>query len=421
MNRDLVDDCFAHAPERLRAAEALALLRARVRPVGGTETVPLAAASGRLLAEAIISTRDAPGFDNVAVDGYAFAHASVGDHTTRLELVVGRAAAGHPYPGEVPAGAAVRVLTGAPLPRGTDTALMQEDAAIEEGAIRTPPGLRAGANCRVRGEDVRSGQAVLQAGARLRPQDVALAAVAGRAAVTVFRPLRVALLSNGDELVDAGAPLEAGATADVNRPMLRGLLEGQGCLVTDLGIVGDRADAVEAMVGAAAATHDVLVTSGGASLGDEDHVVRTIARLGHLQLWQIAIKPGRPLAFGRIGACTTIGLPGNPVAAFIGFARFARPLLIALGGGRWPEPQAFGVPAGFAMNKKPDRREYLRGVLVTAEDGRPRAERVGREGSGIVTSLSAASGLIEIAEDVTRIEAGDLVDFVPFSELGITG
>jgi molybdopterin molybdotransferase len=297
---------------------------------------------------------------------------------------------------------------------------MQEDVEVVDGGIRVPVGLRPGANCRRRGEDVHRGQTVLEPGIRLRPQDIALAVVAGRASVQVFRPLRVALLSTGDELAEAGEPLAEGATPDVNRPMLRALLEAQGCCVADLGRAPDRVDALEARLGAAASSHDVLITSGGASQGDEDHVVRTIARLGDLHLWQIAIKPGRPLAFGRIGTCTTIGLPGNPVAAFIGFVRFARPVLSVLGGGRWPEPQAYPVPAGFSLQKKPGRREYLRGRLATGDDGRPRAERVGREGSGIVTSLTAASGLIEIPEAVTRIAPGDLVDFIPFSELGVT-
>lgn len=413
------DDGVKHPPRRMPASEALSVLKGRVRPVTGTETVPVAAATGRLLAEAITSTRDAPGFDNVAVDGYAFAHRSLGDGPTRLALLEGRAAAGHPHPGEVPAGAALRVLTGAPLPAGTDTAVMQEDVRIEGDTLLLATGPHPGANCRRQGEDIRRDQTVLEPGIRLRPQDVALAAVAGRGSITVFRPLEVAILSTGDELTDAGQRLGDGATPDVNRPMVQGLLESLGCQVVDLGIVGDRMQAIEARIGAAAASHHVLITSGGASQGDEDHVIRTIARLGQLDLWQIAIKPGRPFAFGQIGACTTIGLPGNPVAAFVCFVRFARPVLTVLGGGRWPEPQAFPVSAGFSMQKKPGRREYLRGVLATGEDGRLCVERVGREGSGIVTSLTAAGGLIEIAEEVTRITPGELVDFIPFSEFGI--
>jgi molybdopterin molybdotransferase len=268
---------------------------------------------------------------------------------------------------------------------------------------------------------VRAGQVALHPGTRLRPQDVGVAATLGRAALEVFRPLAVALLSTGDELREPGAPLAPGETYDANRTILFGLLRGLGCRITDFGILPDRADAVEQALRKAAAEHDAVVTSGGASRGDEDHVVRAIERLGQLHFWQIAVKPGRPLAFGRLGRAVFIGLPGNPVAAVICFLRFARPLLTALGGGRWPEPRSFLVPADFVMKKKPDRREYLRARLIAGPDGRTRAQRIEREGSGILTSLSEADGLVEVAEDATRIEPGDPVEFVPFSEFGVTG
>jgi molybdopterin molybdotransferase len=215
--------------------------------------------------------------------------------------------------------------------------------------------------------------------------------------------------------------LDPGAAYDANRPILFGLLQTLGCRVTDLGILPDRADAVEQAMRRAAAGHNVVITSGGASRGDEDHVVRTVERLGQLHFWQIAIKPGRPLAFGRLGRAVFVGLPGNPVAAVICFLRFARPLLTALGGGRWPEPQAFLVPADFVTKKKPDRREYLRARLIPGPDGRTWVRRIEREGSGILTSLTEADGLVELDEETTAIERGDLVQFVPFCELGVLG
>ena len=263
----------------------------------------------------------------------------------------------------------MRVLTGAALPAGADTVLMQEDAALEQGAVIAPPGIRPGANRRPAGEDIRRGQTVLQVGQRLRPQEVGVAAALGRAQLRVFCPVRVALLSTGDELAEPGARLPPGASYDANRPILHGLLGGLGCRVSDLGILPDRAAAVAGALREAAASHDVVLTSGGASRGDEDHVVRAVARQGRLHFWQIAVKPGRPLAFGQLGGCLFIGLPGNPVAAVICFLRFARPVLIALGGGRWPEPRAFLVPAGFAMRKKPGRREYLRARLARGPTG----------------------------------------------------
>ncbi len=415
-----LDDCFAHAPKRMPAGEALALLERRIRPVVGEEGVPLAAAHGRILAETLVSERDVPGFDNVAVDGFAFAHGDLApDRPTRLRLLDGRAAAGHPFAGRLPEGAALRVLTGAPLPAGADTILMQEDARPEGDAVIIPPGVKRGANRRRAGEDIRRGQVVLEAGRRLRPQDVGVAASLGRARLRVFLPPRVALFSTGDELAEPGAVLAAGATYDANRPILEGLLGGLGCLVTDLGILPDRADAVAAALEQAAAVHDAVITSGGASRGDEDHVVRAVEGLGRLHFWQIAVKPGRPLALGQLGRATFIGLPGNPVAAVICFLRFARPVLTALGGGRWPEPRAFLVPAGFVMKKKPGRREYLRARLVRGADGRLWAEKILREGSGILTSLVEADGLVELAEDSPGVGHGDPVEFVPFSEFGL--
>jgi molybdopterin molybdotransferase len=422
MARALIDDCFAHHPKRLTAAQALELLQARIRPVVERETVALAQAHGRILAERVVSSRDVPGFDNVAVDGFAFAHADLApDRPTRLALMPGRAAAGHPFAGRLVEGAALRVLTGGPMPEGADTALMQEDVELDGDAVVIPPGVKRGANRRRAGEDVRAGQVALQPGARLRPQDVGVAATLGRSTLEVFRPLQVALLSTGDELREPGAPLEPGATYDANRTILFGLLRGLGCRITDLGILPDRADVVEQALRQASAGHDAVVTSGGASRGEEDHIVRAVERLGQLHFWQIAVKPGRPLAFGHLGRAVFIGLPGNPVAAMICFLRFARPLLTALGGGRWPAPRSFLVPADFVMKKKPDRREYLRGRLVAGPDGRTWVQRIEREGSGILTSLAEADGLVEVAEDTTRIAPGDPVEFVPFSELGVPG
>jgi molybdopterin molybdotransferase len=315
---------------------------------------------------------------------------------------------------------ALRVLTGAPLPDGADSVLMQEDVGIEGDVVVIPAGVRRGANRRKAGEDMRRGQIVLQPGLRLRPQDVGVAANAGRGKLEVFRPLRVALISTGDELCEPGEPLPPGGTYDANRTILLGLLQGLGCEVHDFGILPDQADAVDrAML--RAAELDAVVTSGGASRGDEDHVVRAVERLGNLHFWQIAVKPGRPLAFGQIGGCTVIGLPGNPVAAVICFLRFARPVLVTLGGGRWPEPHGFAVPAAFAMAKKTGRREYLRARLQGGPGQDLTVARIEREGSGILTSLTEADGLVELAEDVTRVRRGDPVTFVPFSEFGLIG
>ena len=413
-------DCFAFGVGRIAVRAAHALLRERIAPVVGRHTVPLEQASGRCLAEPLTSARDVPAFDNAAVDGFAFAFTpAMRDAGARLTLADGRAAAGHPYPGELPPGAAIRVLTGAVLPTGADTIALQEEVVVTAEGVSIPPGLKVGANRRRTGEDVRANTTVLQPGARLRPQEIGLAAELGRAELEVFEPLRVAVLSTGDELTEPGAALGRGSVFDANRPILRALLGTLPVHVTDLGIVGDDADRVQAALEGAAATHHVILTSGGASRGDEDHVVRTVAARGRLDFWQIAMKPGRPLALGRLDDAVFIGLPGNPVAAMVCFLLFARPVLLRLGGFAWTEPTPAMLPAAFGLTKQPGRSEYLRGRLARNAEGRCQAHRIAREGSGILTSMVEAAGLIELDEAVERVEPGQPVPFLSFAELGI--
>ena len=418
--KPLLDDCFAHDPKRMPAGEALSLLRARVSTVVGTEVVPLDQAYGRYLAEDLTAERNVPAFDNVAVDGYAFAHRSLAvDGPSTLLLQAGRSAAGQPFKGVVDQGQTLRVLTGGAVPDGADTALMQEDIVIEGDNVLIPAGVKRGANCRLAGEDMKKGETILSPPCRLRPQEIGAAAALGRASLQVFRPLRVALVSSGDEIVSPGQPLAHGMTYDSNSAILRGLLAPLSVEISDQGIWPDRADVIRTNLARIAETHDAIITSGGASRGDEDHMVNAIDALGRLHFWQIAVKPGRPLAFGQIDKTVFIGLPGNPVAAMICFLLFARPVLSALAGGGWREPCGFQVPAAFSMTKKPGRREYLRARLVTDEHGQTGARKIEREGSGILTSLTEADGLIDVAEDVTSIQPGDRVRFLPFSGFGL--
>ncbi|MDH3658621.1 MAG: molybdopterin molybdotransferase MoeA [Alphaproteobacteria bacterium] len=418
--KPLLDDCFAHDPKRMPAREALELLRTRVSTVVGTETAPLDQAYGRLLAEQLIADRNVPAFDNVAVDGYAFAHRSLAsDGGSRLRLLAGRSAAGQPFAGEIAEGSALRVLTGGALPDGADTALMQEDVVVDGDHVLIPAGVKQGANCRLAGEDMRKGQTVLAPPLRLRPQDVGVAAALGRTSLSVHRPLKVALVSSGDEIVPPGRPLAHGMTYDSNNAILKGLMTPLGVEISDQGIWPDRADVIKRGLADIARTHHAIITTGGASRGDEDHMVATVEALGRLHFWQIAVKPGRPLALGQIGDAVFIGLPGNPVAAMVCFLLFARPVLTALAGGGWTKPLSFLVPADFSMRKKPGRREYLRARLVTNEAGQQRVRKIEREGSGILTSLTEADGLIDVAEDVTSIAPGDPVPFLPFSGFGL--
>ena len=413
----LADDCFAFGGHLMTTAEALRLVDERTVAVAGTETLGLRECLGRTLAQDVTAGRDVPPHDNAAVDGYAFRFQDLradGPSTLRL---AGRSAAGHPYAGRVGSAEAVRVFTGAPMPEGGDTVAMQEDCEAAEGAVVVAAGLALGDNRRRRGEDVARGRVILARGRRLRPQDLGLAASVGCTALQVYRPLRVAVFSTGDEVTDAGHPLAAGGVYDANRYVLLGLLESLRCRVSDLGIVPDRMDAVRAALAAAAAEHDLLITSGGVSAGDEDHVKAAIESLGRVHFWRLAIKPGRPLALGQVGAVPILGLPGNPVAAMVTFMRFARPLVLRLGGAGEVEPQLFQVRAAFDHTKKPGRREWVRARLGEGEDGAVEAYKFEREGAGILSSMVDADGLVELPEDLTRLAAGSTVDFLPFSEV----
>ncbi len=410
----LTDDCFAFGGPLMTVAEALAVLRERVTTVVEAETVPLAAALGRILAEDVIAAANVPPCDNSAVDGYAVFHADVaGNEPVRLP-VTGRAAAGHPLGRGGARGEAVRIFTGAAMPGGFDTVMMQEDCTDERDYVVIRPGIRKGANRRRAGEDIAAGTTVLSAGGRLRPQDVAIAAAAGRASLKVFRPLKVAVVSTGDELVEPGRPLPPGAIYDSNRYGLIALLSALGCDVDDLGILADDFATIRDGLAAAAGGRDLVVTSGGMSVGEEDHVKAAVRSLGSLHFWQLAIKPGRPVGLGQIGGVPFIGLPGNPAAMMVTFFRIARPMIRCLAGGRAEPPRLYPVAAGFAHKKKAGRREYVRVRIVDGPDGGPVAERFPREGAGILSSMVAADGLAELPEDLTRIEPGQRVDFLPF-------
>lgn len=424
MTRKLRDDCFLHDSDRLTHAEALSILRERMATVVDTEQVAVAEAPRRILAEDIVAPRDIPAHTNAAVDGYAFAfedYDETGGSTFRVAV---RAAAGHALSEPVEKGTAARIFTGAAMPGGTDTVVMQEDTETEtrDGQIwvTIPAGLKKGANCRLAGEDVKEGEIMLTKGVRLRPQDAASAAAAGCESLTCFRRVRVATFSTGDEIIRPGEPLKSGQVYDANAPMLRGLVEATGADFTDLGVLPDRASAVQTELQRASQHYDVVITSGGASRGDEDHVVEALDELGTLAMWQIAVKPGRPMAFGQIGDCIHMGLPGNPVAVFVCFLLYVRPVLVRLGGGAWPEPARYPLKAAFSVpKKKTGRREFWRGFLTPGPDGTLAAGKFARDGSGLITGLRAADGLIEVAEDVTHVSEGDTVSFIPFSEFGI--
>jgi molybdopterin molybdotransferase len=302
------------------------------------------------------------------------------------------------------------------MPQGADTVMMQEDCVVEHGRVRLKPGIKKGANRRHAGEDVAEGTIALAAGRRLSPADLGLAAALGYCELPVFRALRVALMSTGDEVREPGAPLPPGAIYDANRFMLAALLRRLGCIVADYGIRPDREAALVDTLAAAGAEHDLIITSGGVSTGDEDHVKAAIERLGSLHFWRLAIKPGRPVALGQIAGVPLIGLPGNPVAAIVTFAVLARPLILKLGGEKVRPPALFPVRAGFAYRKKPGRREYLRASL--RHDGETLvAVKFPRDGAGILSSIVQCDGLVVLDERTSDLAEGTAVDFLPFSEV----
>nr|WP_170386154.1 gephyrin-like molybdotransferase Glp [Ruegeria atlantica] len=411
----LRNDCFA-LPAGVNwtpVDDALALLRERLTVVATPERVALSQAAGRILTEDVLANRSNPPQPNTAVDGYGFAGAAQ-EGAQVMPLYPGRAAAGMPFDGTVPDGHAVRVLTGAALPDGVDTVILEEDVTVQDNHIAFHGPLKQGANTRRAGEDVAEGNLVLPAGRRLTPADLALLSATGIAEIHVRKTLRVAVLSTGDELVEPGETAGPGQIFDANRPMLLSLIDRMGFQPVDLGRVPDDRAALRDRLNNASKQADVILTSGGASAGDEDHVSALLREAGAMQEWRIALKPGRPLALGLWNGTPVFGLPGNPVAAMVCTLIFARPALGLMAGEGWQEPQAFDLPAAFEKRKKAGRREYLR---ARVRDGR--AEVFASEGSGRISGLSWAEGLVEIEDGARHIKPGDMVRFIPYGSFGL--
>ncbi len=423
----LIDDCFVHDRDRLRHDQVIALLRERLHPVVAQVDVPLHHGIGRVLAADCVAPRPIPAHDNAAVDGFAVAHSDLSPtELTRLPIS-NRLAAGvqQQFPIQEP-GTATRIFTGAVMPEGADSVVMQEDCDVEADSAGKPthaiipPKLKAGANRRRAGEDVEEGDTLLPAGSILRPQDLARLASAGFAEIPVYDRLKVAIFSTGNELRPAdGKALPAGAVYDANQPLLIGLARHLPVEVQALGILPDETGAVEDALSSAARSHDAIITSGGASKGEEDHLRSAMERLGTCHLWQLAIKPGRPMMMGQIGGTPVFGLPGNPVAVFVCWLLYVYPSLLRLAGAPWREPEKIILPAGFSVpSKKQDRREFYRGWMETG-GGKTVLKKFERDGSGLIAGLQAATGLIEVPEETDRIEPGDPLAFWPFSQFGI--
>ncbi|MEM9433218.1 MAG: gephyrin-like molybdotransferase Glp [Pseudomonadota bacterium] len=412
----LRNDCFAlpQGVDWTPVDEALDHLRDSLTTVVGTEKLLLSDAGRRILAEDVIAQRANPPAANSAVDGYGF-DGSMLDGDMTLPLVDGRAAAGVPYEGVVPKGSALRILTGAVLPDGVDTVVLEEDCLITAEQVAFAAGLKPGANARRAGEDLAVGELALKAGQTLRPQDLALGTAVGTRSVTVYRTLRIGVLSTGDELAEPAADVAADKTFDANRPMLLDLCRRWHCAAVDLGQAPDDRAALKAILDEAAQHCDVVLTSGGASAGDEDHVSAVLKEAGALSHWRIALKPGRPLALGVWQGMPIFGLPGNPVAAFVCSLVFAYPAIRQLSGADWQAPQGFLLPASFEKRKKQGRREYLRARLT----GEGSVEVFRSEGSGRISGLSWSDGLVELPDGAADIRNGDLVRYIPYASFGL--
>lgn len=422
MNETL-NDCFKSPESLLRLDDALDILAARLFPVVGTESLPLSQAAGRVLAAPVAATVSNPRFDNAAMDGFCARAADLNADGATTLPVAGRIAAGHAPAMPLRAGTAARIFTGAPLPPGADTVAMQEDCAPHPTldapeTVTFPAGLGAGNFVRRAGEDFGAGATVLSPGRRLRPQDIAMAAAAGHADVTVFKRLRAGVLSTGDEIIEPGQSLGPAQIYGSNRYGLMAALAALGVEVTDLGHLPDDRPATEAALADAGASQDVIVTSGGVSVGGEDHVVDAVRALGEVHVWRMAVKPGKPTTLGTVGRAAFIGLPGYPVSSLATFMMVARPVVLRLSGATAEPmfPAVFPLPAGFTFTKKHRRRQFVR-ARVDRSGGAPVARLYPSQEPHVLSSMIDSDGLVDLREDCTGVAEGDLVDFIPYSSI----
>lgn len=410
--------CGGHDDAAQTLHEALARISAEIRPVEGFESVATRDALDRVLYAPIRSTLDVPAHTNSAMDGYALDGAQLPAEGERSFRVIGTAWAGRPFDGTAGAGECVRIMTGAPVPAGADTVVMQEQVRRAGDDAIIQAGHKPGQNVRFAGEDLKAGEIALDAGVLLRPAHLGMIASLGVSEVRVRRRPRVAFFSTGDELASIGEVLGPGQIYDSNRYTLYGMLRRLGVDVIDLGVVRDDRDALEQAFLAAAAQADAVITSGGVSVGEADFVTETLDRIGTVGFWTVAIKPGRPIAFGRVAGALFFGLPGNPVSVMVTFYQLVQPALQILAG--LPEP---AVPVMVSarlesrLKKKPGRREFQRGILSLAEDGGYRVSTAGRQGSGILRSMAQANCFIVLPEDSGNVDAGAVVSVQPFSGL----
>jgi len=411
--RDIISCMSDYDPDALPVARANEVIRAFVAPITGVETLPVRATLGRVLAEDIVSPINVPSHDNSAMDGFAVRSADLSAEAPAVLSEIGVALAGKEYRGEVGPGQCVRIMTGAVMPQGTDTVVIQEIVKVDGKHVTVPPGQEPGQHRRLAGEDLEKGRSALKAGALIRPAELGLIASLGIGEVIVRRRLKVAFFSTGDELRSITEKLGPGDVYDSNRYTLYGMLTRLGCEVIDMGVVRDDPILLEAAFRKAAASADAVVTSGGVSVGEADFTKQMMAKLGEVAFWKIAMRPGRPMAFGRIQtdgkSAYLFGLPGNPVAVMVTFYHFVRGALLFMMGRRDTDLPLLRVKSQSALRKRPGRTEYQRGILEQ-ENGEWTVRLTGAQGSGILRSMSDANCFVVLHHDQGSVKAGDPVD-----------
>jgi molybdopterin molybdotransferase len=415
-----VNDCYSPAQQLQTAETVWQRMQALASTQVKSQTLPLEQCMNRRLAEALTTPYDSPRFDNAAVDGYAFnCNDLIQQPDATLPLMATEANAGGSEKLSLKQGYCMRVLTGAQMPKGANTVVMQEDVHLTNDSVTFPSHYKAHSNWRPQGEDVKAGEVIINQGQLIRPQDIGLAAAAGQAQLRVYNKVRVALFSTGNEVYELGQELPEDGIYDVNRYLLKALLTSLHCEVTDLGILADDFSTIRTALDSASQDHQLIITSGGASTGSHDHIANVLKDLGEVHAWRLAIKPGRPLAFGQLGSALFLGLPGNPVAANVCTLMFGQPLIRVLSGGGWHRPKSYPQKLGFDVNKKVGRREWLRVFQEQQPNGDYVLQRSASHGSGILTSMTRADGLVEVDEASGNIPAGSLVDFIPFTSFGM--
>ncbi|VAW75814.1 Molybdopterin molybdenumtransferase [hydrothermal vent metagenome] len=417
MNDTTVDCCADPSQKLLSVEQGRQRILDAVPVIADHEQLHLRAALNRVLAEQVVSALDVPPFNNSAMDGYAIRHDDCTNTTPCTLDVTGESFAGSPFVGQMKSGQCIRIMTGAVMPDGADTVMMQEHVKRDGDQIRfDATGVKAGQNVRLAGEDTRSGQDVLEPGKILGPAELGLLASVGVGEIRVWRKLRVAFFSTGDELTGLGSPLLPGQIYDSNRYALFGLLRNAGVEIHDLGVIPDQRDAVRNAFRQAAAIADLILTTGGVSVGEADFVTETLEELGEVNFWRMAMKPGKPLAFGELGKAMFFGLPGNPVSAMVTFYQFVLPAIHKMSGAQARDPLLIEAFCENSLKKAVGRTEFQRGILRCGADGKWLVSTTGLQGSHVLSSMSRANCFILLATDSTGAVEGDTVQVQPFSD-----